>query len=151
MTTSYSFLNLPTATDLGQIIAIYRAQGWWFVDRDAPEIAEGIIRGSHCFATARDNGRIVGMGRAISDGVSDAYIQDVAVLEPFRNTGIGGRLIACIVERLRADGLDWIGLIAEPGSHRFYQRLGFFPLQDAQPMLWNPDHEFRRTDNSHKS
>jgi len=52
------------------------------------------------------------MGRAISDGISDAYIQDVTVLSEFRGQGIGTGIVQEILKQLRDDGLQWIGLIA---------------------------------------
>jgi hypothetical protein len=39
------------------------------------------------------------------------------------------------VARLEADGIDWIGLIAERKTHPFYRPLGFSPMADAVPML----------------
>jgi spermidine synthase len=75
------------------------------------------------------------MGRALSDGVSDAYIQDVTVKKPYRGQGIGTQIIQKLVERLNADGLEWIGLIAEKNSHKFYRRLGFKKMPNSVPML----------------
>jgi spermidine synthase len=75
------------------------------------------------------------MGRAISDGVSDAYIQDLTVLADQRNQGIGGMILRALVARLHADGLFWIGLIAEPGSASFYLREGFRERVGWVPML----------------
>ena len=39
------------------------------------------------------------------------------------------------MDRLEADGIGWIGLIAERKTHPFYQPLGFAPMADALPML----------------
>ncbi len=52
-----------------------------------------LIRGSFLFAVAvdRKTGHAVGMGRVISDGVSDGYIQDLVVLPEYRKTGIGAQ------------------------------------------------------------
>jgi membrane protein insertase Oxa1/YidC/SpoIIIJ len=33
-------------------------------------------------------------------------------------------------------GLTWIGLVAEPGTQKFYEKLGFHPLTGFQPMLY---------------
>ena len=93
------------------------------------------MRGSHCFVIAEAQGRVVGMGRAISDGVSDAYIQDVVVDPAFRKRGIGGRIVADLVDRLRHDGIDWIGLGAEAGTHDFYRRAGFAEMPGCTVML----------------
>jgi spermidine synthase len=79
---------------------------------------------------------MIGMGRALSDGVSDAYIQDVMVLREFRKRGAGKRIIAEIVRCLMRLGVDWIGLIAEPGSLAFYRGLGFRPMPRCTPMRW---------------
>ena len=82
-----------------------------------------------------DGERIVGMGRAISDGVSDAYIQDVAVDKNHRGKGIGTEITSRLLNRLNSDGVNWVGLIAERGSHLFYERLGFAVMPDATPMV----------------
>ncbi len=75
------------------------------------------------------------MGRAISDGASDAYIQDVMVDKSFQGRKIGSSIIRKLVEQLQTDGLKWIGLIAENDSQRFYENLGFKQMKNATPML----------------
>jgi spermidine synthase len=133
---TFSFLELPTQEQLQQIIPLYRQAGWWGdITESDPDILKQIIQGSHCFAVALHNSEIIGMGRAISDGVSDAYIQDVAVKGEYQAKGIGTRLIEMIIERLRDDNIGWIGLIAEKGSHPFYKKFGFRKMADATPLL----------------
>ena len=77
----------------------------------------GIIRGSLVFIVAvdRNSGKAVGMGRAISDGVSDAYIQDLVVLPDYRGRGIGKAILRKILAVCREHGIGWIALIAEGG------------------------------------
>jgi spermidine synthase len=75
------------------------------------------------------------MGRAISDGISDAYIQDMAVLSTRRKQGIGKMILQALLQRLEADGLRWIGLIAEPGSFNLYRLMGFQEMTARVPML----------------
>ncbi len=120
------FLRHPTPEQIRQIVALYRAQGWWGPgDEDGQALIPKLVSGSHCFVVALDGERVVGMGRAISDGVSDAYIQDLTVLVDRRNRGIGRTILQTLVARLHADGIRWIGLIAEPGSSSLYRREGF--------------------------
>ena len=128
------FIGKADAGTLNGIITIYRAQGWW-KRADGPALLKKIIKGSHCFAVAELDGRIVGMGRAISDGVSDAYIQDVAVLKSERGTGAGSAIVKALKARLKRDGVGWLGLIAQDGSEPFYLKLGFKTLGKAAPML----------------
>jgi len=135
-TVNCNFIRTPTEDQIRQIEALYRAEGWWGPDDTGRRnLIERLISGSHCFVVAEEEGRIVGMGRAISDGVSDAYIQDMTVIGDRRKQGIGRVILAAILERLRADGIRWIGLIAEPGSRSLYQGAGFREMTAWAPML----------------
>lgn len=133
---TYKFLNEPSSHEIQQIAALYERAGWWPDAAAHPGLLNGIVSGSHCFLVASCRGRIVGMGRAISDGVSDAYIQDVTVSESFRGQGIGTRIVEKLVEELQKERIDWIGLIAERGSQPFYRPMGFIKMPDATPMLF---------------
>jgi ribosomal protein S18 acetylase RimI-like enzyme len=129
-------LQAPKKKQILQIADLYRAQGWWQAgDDDSQQLIPRLIAGSHCFAAALEGEDIVGMGRAISDGVSDAYIQDLTVRSDHRNQGIGRRILQTLLERLHADGLHWVGLIAEPGSCGLYHRAGFREMTSWVPML----------------
>ena len=125
--------RVPTA----DVVRLYRAGGWW---RESPtwrRLIPRMVRGSFCFVVARNRAReIVGMGRAISDGVSDAYIQDVVVLKGWRGRGIGGGIIKRLTQGLVEHEIGWIGLVAEPGTRRFYERLGYGHLRGFEPMLF---------------
>ncbi|MGA6925790.1 MAG: GNAT family N-acetyltransferase [Desulfosarcina sp.] len=114
---------------------LYRLAGWWTDGIDNPLLVAGIVSGSHCFLVARQTGTIIAMGRAISDRVSDAYIQDVTVDPVLRGRGIGSRMVSTLASRLEDDGIGWIGLIAERKTHPFYRPLGFSPMADSVPML----------------
>lgn len=131
----YSFLTSPTPKQIQNIISLYKAENWWEKVTDEEKAIRGIISGSHCFAVAVRNDEIIGMGRSISDGVSDAYIQDVTVKQSERGKQIGSKIINLIVERLHKDGIFWIGLIAEKNSCAFYEKIGFFQMPCSAPML----------------
>jgi ribosomal protein S18 acetylase RimI-like enzyme len=131
----YKFIDTPNPDQVKQIVDLYLMEDWWDLDVESYDIVNKIIQGSHCFLAAIDEGRIIGMGRAISDKASDAYIQDVTVHNDYRRQGIGTEIIKAIISRLHNDGLGWIGLIAEKGSHDFYARLGFIRMPDSMPML----------------
>ena len=60
------------------------------------------MSGSLAFAVAidRETGCAVAMGRAISDGTSDAYIQDLVVKKDYRESGIGRKVLSTLVRLL---------------------------------------------------
>jgi spermidine synthase len=130
----YRFISLATDNQIRQILNLYREAGWWSEKYDFTEKMDQIVKGSHCFMISLNEKEIVGCGRAISDGVSDAYIQDVTVKKKYENRGIGSRIVEEIIDRLLADEISWIGLIAENRTTQFYERLGLEPMKNATPM-----------------
>ena len=70
----------------------------------------------------RREGQMIGFGRAISDGVFQAAIYDVAILPEYQARGIGTIIIKTIMDKL--SNCNFI-LYAAPGKEGFYQTLGF--------------------------
>ncbi|MFH1155945.1 MAG: GNAT family N-acetyltransferase [Pseudomonadota bacterium] len=119
------------------LILLYTEAGWWDdACRANPGFVLDVVTESACFVGAFQGNIMVGMGRALSDRVSDAYIQDVAVLRAFRGRGIGSRIIKCLIAELKKIGVDWIGLIGEPGTEPFYEKLGFKPMTGYIPLKY---------------
>ncbi len=136
MTTNVEY-EVVSSAPVEDIVELYRSAGWWRESAEARGIIPLMIKGSFCFMIARSvEGKIVGMGRVISDGFSDAYIQDVVVLNTNREQGIGRELVKRLTQYCLARRIGWIGLIAEPGTYSFYEALGYNPLVDYQPMLY---------------
>lgn len=117
---------------LSEMIDLYKDAGWWH-DYD-PSYLPSMIKNSFCVVGAFSDGRLVGMGRSISDGHSDAYLQDIVVLKTFRKLGIGSMIVSYIKEQLIKNDIDWIGSVAAPGSEEFYKKLGFKRMKDFVPM-----------------
>lgn len=87
-----------------------------------------------CFVRdADDNGRLVGVGRALADGFDCSYICDVAVLPSHQGTGLGKRIVARLLELSR--GHRKIILYAVPGREGFYRSLGFLPMKTAMAVF----------------
>ena len=133
-------IQLVYSWDEVEIANLYRAGGWWKEEYDPKEISH-LIQGSFLFAVAVDikTGRAAGMGRVISDGVSDGYIQDLVVLPEYRKTGIGTRIVSTLVKKCVELGISWIGLIAEPDTEKFYLPFGFRPLKGHTPLIFRSD------------
>jgi GNAT superfamily N-acetyltransferase len=118
-------LRIVRAWRVEEIVALYEAAGWWRDSVEARRAIGPMIAGSFRFMVGTEGERAVAMGRVISDGASDAYIQDVVVLPAWRGRGIGREIIRALTEECVEQGIVWIGLVAEPGTTPFYERLGF--------------------------
>jgi len=121
-----------------EIVDLYKAGGWWKETWKSANIID-MIKGSFVFAIAIDknSNKTVGMGRVISDGVSDGYIQDLVVIPEFRKLGVGKLIVNKLVDYCISEGLLWIGVIAEPGNERFFSSLNFKIMKKHIPMLYN--------------
>jgi ribosomal protein S18 acetylase RimI-like enzyme len=134
-------IKLVKSWATNDIVELYKAGGWWREHYDPTRIPN-LIKGSFAFAVALNtsSGKAIGMGRVISDGVSDGYIQDVVVLPSYRGMGIGVRILKTLLNYCLENKLQWIGLIAEPKTKSFYSPLGFKELP-GEPMVYLPPPE----------
>lgn len=128
-------IKVIRSADPAELAGLYYDAGWI---RDLSEKHHGflkqVVRDSAVFAAAFHEEKLIGMGRALSDLASDAYIQDLAVLKEYRGKGIGTAIIQKIIRELKQKGVDWIGLIAEPETCAFYEKAGFKPMKGYLPM-----------------
>lgn len=79
-----------------------------------------------------DSEQLIGFGRAISDGLIQAAIYDVAVLPAYQGHGIGRQIIDRIVASL--PGCNFI-LYAAPGKEFFYEKLKFRRMKTAMALF----------------
>jgi len=86
-----------------------------------------------CFV--HDDGKLVGAGRALADGVDCAYICDVAVMPSHQGTGLGKEIVGKLVKLSR--GHRKIILYAVPGKEGFYRKLGFRRMRTAMAIFDN--------------
>jgi len=123
-----------------EIVKLYKAGGWWKESYDSSRIGS-LIKGSFAFAVVIDSntGKSVGMGRILSDGISDAYIQDLIILPDYRGQGIGKQLLKALSEKCLSNNIKWLGLISEPNQNGFYSNLGFRKMENYTPMKYQTE------------
>lgn len=119
-------------------------QAQWVEPGDDLSFIRRAFAGSFLAAGVFDGPQLIGMGRVLSDGVSDAYIQDVVIHTDFRGQGLGGALVRFLVSETRKHGVDWIALVGEPGTERFYSSLGFEKKEGFALWKWNNNTQLER-------
>ncbi len=80
-----------------------------------------------CFVYFKN--RLVGAGRALSDGIDCSYIADIAVHPDFQGRGLGKAIVSKLVDL--SEGHRKIILYSNPGKEGFYKKLGFLRMKTA--------------------
>ncbi|QMU96496.1 GNAT family N-acetyltransferase [Microbacterium esteraromaticum] len=80
-------------------------------------------------AYRRDTGEQVGFARAVSDGVSFAYLADVFVIEGHRGSGLGTRLVQLMIDDGPGSSFRWMLFTGD--AHALYRRFGFETPDDT--------------------
>ena len=83
------------------------------------------------------NNKLIGVGRALADGVDCSYISDVAIHPDYQGMGIG----KAIVNKLTEQSKDYykIILFASAGKEKFYSKLGYYKMNTAMAIFKNHD------------
>ncbi len=100
-----------------------------------PEELEKAFSNSRYKCFVFDSGKLVGVGRALTDGIDCSYICDVAILPDYQGLGIGKDIVAKLIEL--SNGHRKIILYSEPGKESFYKTLGFKRMNTAMAIFEN--------------
>jgi ribosomal protein S18 acetylase RimI-like enzyme len=87
-----------------------------------------------------DDAKIVGVGRALSDGVDASYISDVAIYPEYQGQGIGKAIVSKLVKFSK--DYNKILLFTRVGKEPFYAKLGFDKMNTAMAIFKNQEQAF---------
>lgn len=96
----------------------------WKAYTSEPEKLRAAVNNSLFVLTARDGDKLVGLLRAVGDGLTIIYIQDILVLNSYRRQGIGSRLLEMALEKY--SHVRQIVLLTDdkPETVSFYEKAG---------------------------
>ena len=91
---------------------------------------------SFCCIGAFDGEKLVGYVDCVSNGVTDAYIQDLMVHPDYQKRGIGRQLMRRTLEKLRSEGIYMVSVIYGSAELQgFYEEFGFTTMLCGQMEL----------------
>lgn len=88
---------------------------------DEPERLQKMLEHGNLIVTARDNGKLVGVSRSMTDFSFCTYLSDLAVDEAYQKRGIGKELIK--LTKLASPKAKLI-LLAAPAAIQYYPKIG---------------------------
>jgi ribosomal protein S18 acetylase RimI-like enzyme len=121
----------PERIDVDAVHAFISTQSYWGLGRPREPVARAVAGSQRVLGLYRD-GEQIGFARAISDGVTLAYLADVYVLGPYRGRGLGYELVREIVENSFGD-VRWMLNTAD--AQGLYEKLGFSQGKPPYPLM----------------
>jgi len=128
-----SVLNTIENVDWSRMKEIYHSVGW---KKHNEEKIKKIFTLSNVVTIAYDKDKIVGFGRAMSDGVFNAAIYDVVIEDTYQYKGIGQQIIGDLLAQLK--DISCVHLVATTGNEEFYRKVGFSKMKTGMARYLNP-------------
>lgn len=116
--------------------ALFESTGWnERYSASQAELARALEDSWH-FITAVDGEKLIGSGRALSDGVLYALTLDVIVAPDYRTRGIGREIMARLLAEVREACIRDVLLFSAAGTSDFCKKFGFeMRAPDAPGMI----------------
>ncbi len=110
-----------------EIKRLYTSVGWKAYTDNMPALRKGYENSLFVLA-AYENDELIGIIRAVGDGVTIVFIQDIIVRPENQRRGTGTALLKALLERYR--GVRQIQLTTDDSAETsaFYRSLGFAEL-----------------------
>lgn len=104
-----------------EVLQLYLVNQWSAAEK--PQLLLKALQHFHSLVTARINGRLVGLGNAISDGYLVVYFPHLLVHPEVQRQGIGRLIMQEMLQRY--SGFHQKILVADQHATEFYKALGF--------------------------
>ncbi len=103
-------------------VAALRTKVGWDARKDK---LEKIIGSTYMTAACFDGNSLVGIIDVISDGVDDAFIRNLVVDPEYQRKGVGQKLLALVIDRLKTDQIKTVNVLFEAELTDLYRKAGF--------------------------
>jgi GNAT superfamily N-acetyltransferase len=123
-------ISLADEINEDEVVELYRSNQWSSAEK--PKELLAALRNSHSLVTARIDGKLVGIGNAISDGHLVVYFPHMLVHPCVQGQGIGRQMMTAIIERY--SGFHQLMLTADGKAVDFYKSIGFVRAGSTEPM-----------------
>ena len=123
-----------------EIFPLYEAVGWTNYTSN-PTMLKNALEHSLFLISARDEeGNLIGFLRAVGDGFSIVYIQDIIVLPEYQRQGIGTQLLRQTLEYFKEVYQMILTTDSELKTLAFYESNGFTALSkyECTSFMANP-------------
>ena len=126
----YQYNETVSAKDLSDL---RESVGW---NRMEDEYSNPLMTSYYHIAVYEDD-KLVGYIDSVSNGVTDAYIQDLMVHPDYQGKGVGTELMNQMITYLKENRIYIISVVFEESLKTFYDRFGFSSMLCGQMETYN--------------
>lgn len=112
-----------------ELLASLRESVGW--NRMEKELSDPKLSSLYHIAAYKED-KLVGYIDCISNGVTDAYIQDLMVHPEYQGQGVGSELMNRMIDYLKANKVYMISVVFDESLKPFYERFGFYTMLSGQ-------------------
>ena len=110
-----------------EIQPLYAAVGWTAYTEDLPALERG-FQNSLLVLAAYEDGELIGLIRAVGDGATVVFVQDLLVAPQKQRRGVGTALLKAVLDRYSNVRQLLLTTDNTPKTIAFYKSLGFSDL-----------------------
>ena len=112
-----------------EILRLYTEVGWTAYTKDMSALEQG-YKHSSLVLSAYENEELLGIVRAVGDGHTIVFVQDILVFPEKQRQGVGTALLKAVLDRY--PDVRQIELVTDntPKTVAFYKSLGFSELSE---------------------
>ena len=112
-----------------EILGLYTSVGWTAYTEDPAALRRG-YENSLLVLGAYEDGKLAGIIRAVGDGATIVFIQDILVFPEYQRKGVGSALLRAVLDKYA--GVRQVELVTDNTEKTvaFYQSMGFHDLSE---------------------
>ena len=107
-----------------EILRLYSEVGWTAYTNDMPVLEQG-FKNSLLVLAAYENDELLGIIRAVGDGCTIVFVQDILVFPEKQRQGVGTALLKAVLDRYPNVRQIELATDNTPKTIAFYKSLGF--------------------------
>ena len=112
-----------------EILRLYRSVGWTAYT-DQPEVLRKGFENSMLTLAAYEGNQLLGIIRAVGDGHTIVFVQDILVCPEHQRKGIGSTLLQAILDRYSHVRQIELATDNTPKTIAFYKSMGFQEMSE---------------------
>lgn len=112
-----------------EILALYNDVGWVTYTNE-PSVLRKAFENSLSVLAAYENGELLGIIRAVGDGCTVVFVQDILVFNRHQRKGVGSALLKAVLQKYGNVRQIELATDDTPKTVAFYKAMGFKEMSD---------------------